>query len=77
MLILFLLRYNFLDPIAIKDIYSFATQFVSYVRSVYDKDIYEEIRTSQDVSDELIERISKVAKEFAKLYIPPVATASK
>lgn len=72
-LMLFLLRYDFLDQIKLYDVQAFATQFVSYIQSVYADEIYEVIRTSQDISDELIDRLIEIAKEFAKLFVPPAA----
>jgi F-type H+-transporting ATPase subunit alpha len=70
-LILFLLRHDFLDPIAIGDIHAFITQFVSYVKSVYFHDIYELIRLTQDITPEVTERLLLVAREFSKLFVPP------
>ncbi len=70
-LILFLLRYDFLDAIKVVDIHSFVTQFVSYVKSVYFDEIYEVIRGTEDISKELTDRIIEVAKEFSKLFVPP------
>jgi F-type H+-transporting ATPase subunit alpha len=69
-LILFLLRYNFLDAIGILDINAFITQFLSYVSSVYFQEIYEVIRVTEDVSQEVIDRLIGIAKEFTKLFVP-------
>lgn len=70
-LILFLLRYDFLDPVKVQHIYTFVTQFVSYVNSVYHEEIYQVIEKTEDISDALIERLIEVAKEFSKLFVPP------
>lgn len=70
-LILFLLRNNFLDSVQIPDIHAFITQFVSYVKSVYFQEIYEVINITQDISQELIDQLIIVAKEFNKLFVPP------
>ena len=70
-LILFLLRYNFLDPIKVSQVHSFVTQFVSYVKSVYQDEIYQIIFKTEDISDSLIDRLVEVAKEFSKLFVPP------
>ncbi len=66
-IMLFLLRYNVLDKIQLKDVHSFATQFVSYVRSVY-KDVYTQIHASMDISDGLIAKLVNIADEFYKLF---------
>lgn len=72
-LMLFLLRYNFLDPIKLYDVQAFATQFVSYIQSVYSDEIYGVIQSTQDITDELVDRLIEVAKEFAKLFVPPAS----
>lgn len=69
-LILFLLRYNFLDPVKVQHIYTFVTQFVSYVHSVYDEEIYQVVEKTEDISDTLVERLIEIAKEFSKLFVP-------
>ncbi len=73
-LMLFLLRYDFLDPIKVSLVHPFVTQFVSYVKSVYKQEIYDTILDTQDLSDDMIERLEQVAKEFAKLFVPPENT---
>lgn len=70
-LMLFLLRYDFLELIKIPQIHAFTTQFVSYVKSVYQDDIYSVILKTEDLSDEMIERLCTVAKEFSKLFVAP------
>jgi F-type H+/Na+-transporting ATPase subunit alpha len=70
-LMLFLLRYDFLENVKIPQIQAFTTQFVSYVKSVYQDDIYKVILESEDLSDEMIERLCVVAKEFSKLFVAP------
>lgn len=67
-LILLLLRENFLDPLSLKQIHTFVTQFISYVRSVY-QDEYATIFTSQDMSDEVKNKLMDAAKEFSKLFM--------
>ena len=69
-LMLFLLKENFLDAIAKKDVSSFALQFVSYTKSVY-KPIYDAIEQTADVSDEIKEDLITIANEFAQVYLPP------
>jgi F-type H+-transporting ATPase subunit alpha len=72
-LMLFLLRENFLDKIAIPDVQPFVTQFASYVKSVY-PDVYGTIFRTQDVSDEIQGRLFSIAAEFSKLFVPPAST---
>ncbi len=70
-LMLFLLRYDFLDAVKLPQIHPFVTQFVSYVKSVYQDDIYRVIFETEDLSDEMIKRLCEVAKEFSKLFVAP------
>lgn len=69
-LMLFLLKENFLDTLDIKYVNVFVTQFVSYVKSVY-QDEYGAIEQTQDVSDDMQQRLLVIAKEFKRLFIPP------
>lgn len=68
-LMLFALKENFLDAIAVKDVQSFCTQFISYVKSVYQKE-YEEILQQKDISDDMYEKLKKITQEFSKLFVP-------
>ena len=68
-LILFLLKENFLDKIAIKDVQEYVRQFASFVHSVYE-DIYQAIFTQKDISDDMIKRLQEIAVEFDKLFVP-------
>jgi F-type H+/Na+-transporting ATPase subunit alpha len=70
-LMLFLLKYDFLDDIESAQIHEYATQFVSYVKSVYYDDIYNVILQTQDITDEQIDRLIDIAKEFNKFFLPP------
>jgi F-type H+-transporting ATPase subunit alpha len=70
-LILFLLHDNFLDPIKVSHVHSFVTQFVSYIKSVYQKDIYHIIEKTEDISDAISARLMEVATEFSKLFVAP------
>jgi F-type H+-transporting ATPase subunit alpha len=70
-LMLFLLKYDFLDEIEVAQVHEYASQFVSYVKSVYYDDIYAVILQTQDISDEQIDRLIDIAKEFNKFYLPP------
>jgi len=69
-LMLFLLKENFLDEIEVAQLHAFATQYVSYVQSVY-KETYETILKTGDISDELMDQLRTVATEFSKLFVTP------
>ena len=68
-LMLFLLKENYLDTLELEQVKPFATQFASYVTTVY-ADLYKEIYESTDITDEQIKQLHTIAKEFKKLYIP-------
>ena len=67
-LILFLLKENYLDPIEQKTVNQFIQQFVSYVKSVYPA-VYSMIEKTLDVSDECVQEMHTIAKEFSKLFV--------
>lgn len=69
-LMLFALKENFLDSIEMKNVRTFSTQFVSYVRSVY-PEVYETMFKEQEISCEMYDQLLKIANEFSKLFIPP------
>ncbi|MBI2353093.1 F0F1 ATP synthase subunit alpha [Candidatus Dependentiae bacterium] len=66
-LILFALRYNILDAIALKDISSFIQKLISYVKSVYIA-IYEKIETTKDISTDIIDQLQPIMQEFSKIF---------
>lgn len=66
-LMLFLLKENFLDAIDVKKVHAFATQFVSFTKSVY-RPIYDAILQTGDVNDEIKDDLIGVAKEFALVF---------
>ena len=66
-IILFMLRFNVLDAIPLKDVSSFVQKSTSYIASVY-PDVYQEINRTQDVSDATIEKLKVITAEFAQLY---------
>lgn len=68
-LMLFSLKENFLDNLDLNDAQDFATQFASYVKSVY-PDIYNKIKESQDMDDQVMEKLKTIATEFSKLFVP-------
>lgn len=68
-LMLFLLKENFLDPIATKHVREFALQFVSYVKNVY-KDVYAMIADTQDIPEDIKDDLLVIAKEFSTVFVP-------
>jgi F-type H+-transporting ATPase subunit alpha len=69
-LMLYVLQNGFLDTIDIKQVSSFATQFVSYVKSVYN-DLYRTILTTQDISDATAAELQTIAQEFSAIFVAP------
>lgn len=69
-LMLFLFRENFLDDVAPRHVHAFATEFVSYVRSVH-QSIYDTIATTADISDDTKEHLIQAAREFSRLFVSP------
>lgn len=69
-LILFVFKEGFLDSVGVKNVLTFVTQFVSYVKSVY-FGVYDDILKSQDVSDATREQLKNIATEFSKLFVVP------
>jgi len=69
-LMLFLLKENFLDDRPVFQVQPFATQFGSYVKSVYE-DTYKVILETKDMSDEIQGQVRDIAHEFSKLFVPP------
>lgn len=68
MLMLFLLRENFLNSVAMKDIHAYAMHFISFVRSVY-KELYDTIFERKDITAEQLQELRDIAQDFAKLFI--------
>ena len=66
-LMLFLLKENLLDDIDLKKVHYFATQFVSYVESIY-ADVYNQIKETKDISDHIMDRLKEIAVEFKKMF---------
>lgn len=75
-LMLFLLNKNFLDTVDIKQVNLFALQFVSFVKSVYPV-IYDAIYTSEDLSEEIMAKLSDIAQEFSTVFTRSGATTQK
>ncbi len=68
-LMLFLLKYNFLDPINVTQVRDFAIQFVAYIKLSY-QNLYNNIEDSGDLADGSIKELSGHAREFSVLYLP-------
>src|ERR1700733_3736580 len=68
-LMLFLLKHNFLDAIAVKHVRKFAVQFVSFVKSLY-KPVYDNIAQTADVSEGVEEDLFEIAREFTLIFTP-------
>lgn len=66
-IILFMLRFDILDAIALKDMANFVLKSTSYVQSVY-ADLYASIEQTQDISDTLAARLKVAIMEFAQLF---------
>jgi F-type H+/Na+-transporting ATPase subunit alpha len=69
-LMLFLLNENFLDVVPLRHVRLFATQFVSYVKSVY-QDVYQSLTKAADMSADDATKLREIAKEFSKLFVEP------
>ena len=67
-LILFLLKENYLNVVDLKHVTQFIQQFVSYVQSVYPA-TYKMIEKTEDVSDDCMSDLHAIAKEFSKLFV--------
>lgn len=67
-LMLFLLKENFLNDLQSKDIRAYATQFVSFVSSVY-KELYDAIFETQTIADVQVEELKNIARDFGKLFV--------
>lgn len=68
-LMLFLLKENFLDRLSVPQVLPFARQFVSYVKSLF-SDTYTAILQTEDISDAIQRTLLDIAKEFNKLFVP-------
>ena len=69
-LMLLLLKENILDKLDKADLIPFATQYVSYIKSVY-PELYEIISDTQDLPNELIPQLIECAHEFSKIFVSP------
>jgi F-type H+-transporting ATPase subunit alpha len=69
-LMLFLLQERVLDALSVDQVLTFATQFVSYIASVY-SELYNDIKESRDLSAATRAELKKIAAEFSILFIAP------
>jgi F-type H+-transporting ATPase subunit alpha len=65
-LLLFLLKENFLEHLKPAEVQPFVTEFISYVQSVYN-DLYNALYESKDITEEDTRLLFDIAKEFSKL----------
>ncbi len=68
-LMLLLLKEGFLDNLALNQVGPFALQCVSFIKSVH-PDVYDIIRSTEDISEDMHKQISGIASEFVKLFVP-------
>jgi len=68
-LMLFLLKYNFLDAVKVNQVREFCTQFVAYIKLSY-PELHKKIAETADISDEIIKELSGYAREFSLIYVP-------
>ncbi len=69
-LMLFLLRENFLEGIDRKRVREFALQFASYVKSVYEP-VYRSIAETKDLLPAVEAQLHEIAKELRTIVLPP------
>lgn len=67
-LMLFLLKENFLDSIKVERVKAFAQEFVSYVKSVY-QEVYDQIYTEKEITEGVHKQIIAIAQEFSKTFV--------
>lgn len=67
-LMFFLLKENYLDAVPLSEVHETGTRFASYVRSVY-KSVYDEIKDTQAVSQDMLGALKKIAQEFMTVMI--------
>ena len=68
-LMLFVLKADYLDEVALWDVRRFAVEFADYTKSVY-PDVYKAIKDTQDISDEVLKTLKTIADEFKKIFKP-------
>jgi F-type H+-transporting ATPase subunit alpha len=66
-LMLFLLRENFLATLEIDKINNFAHEFISYIKGAY-SDLYNEIKIGEDITDNHLSRLKDIASDFIVMF---------
>jgi F-type H+-transporting ATPase subunit alpha len=66
---LFLLRENYLDKLALDQVKPFAVQCASYIYGSH-KDLYQSIKTTENLSEQNMADLHKAAREFAMIFSP-------
>lgn len=66
---LFLLRENFLDGLVVKQVRPCATQFVSYIKSVY-PNVYKDIEFKKSIEPATLNTLRDAAREFIGVFVP-------
>ena len=66
-LMLFLLRENALDTVALKEVRQFAQNFAHYVKSVYAQ-LYERIQKLEELSESDQQELKRIATEFGTIF---------
>jgi F-type H+-transporting ATPase subunit alpha len=68
-LMLLLLKEGVLDKLSLDQVNTFAVQFVSYFKSVYE-DLYSAIFETQDIAPDIHKKAVGIAEEFSILFVP-------
>lgn len=64
---LFLLRENFLDDVALREVARCAQEFVSYVHGVY-ASVYQQIYETEELPQSLLFQLREIAREFKSIF---------
>lgn len=67
---LFLLKENYLDPLELTDVKSFAIQFASFIQETIPK-LYNHIKETTNLDSQDIKQLKKAAKEFSLIFSSP------
>lgn len=66
-LMLYLLKENYFDNVSLSQVHDIATQFASYVKSVY-PDVYNTIEQTKEASEDTLKTLATISSEFAKIF---------
>lgn len=67
-IILFLIKENLLDNVKKQDIQKFLSQFLSYVKSVYNE-TYSKINEQKKIEQDITNKLMAISKEFLDLFL--------